>query len=221
MTRLLAVSDEVVESLWSERVRRLQPDLIVGCGDLPFDYLAYLVSTLNVPAVFVPGNHDPDVSAVTHTRAGLPIRSGLPATPVGPSGYSNADRRIVDAAGIRLAGLGGSVRYRPGPNQYTQRQLARRAGTVRRRAAWQRWRDGRGVDVLLTHSPPAGLGDEDDPPHRGFTALHPLVARLQPALLLHGHIHPHGIPRPDRTMGNTRVCNVVGYRILELPDRSV
>jgi calcineurin-like phosphoesterase family protein len=216
MTRLLAVSDEVVESLWSKRVRALEPDLLVGCGDLPYDYLEYLVSTLDVPAVFVPGNHDPEAPVIRQSRAGLPLRAGLPTTSPRPGGFSNADRRIVDAAGLRLAGLGGSVRYRPGPNQYSQRELARRARALRRRAGWRNWRDGHGVDVLLTHSPPAGLGDEDDPPHRGFVALHGLVERLRPALLLHGHIHPHGVPRPDRMLGATRVCNVVGYRVIEL-----
>lgn len=216
MTRLLAVSDEVVESLWSRRVRALEPDLLVGCGDLPFDYLEYLVSTLDVPAVFVPGNHDPAVPVVRESRAGLPMRAGLPTAGPRPAGFTNADRHVVDAAGLRLAGLGGSVRYRPGPNQYTQRELARRARALRCRAKWRRWRDGRGVDVVLTHSPPAGVGDEDDPPHRGFLALHDLVERLRPTLLLHGHIHPHGVPRPDRMLGDTRVCNVVGYRVIEL-----
>jgi calcineurin-like phosphoesterase family protein len=216
MTRLLAVSDEVVESLWSRRVRTFEPDLLVGCGDLPYDYLEYLVSTLDVPAVFVPGNHDPEVPAIRQSRAGLPLQAGLPTTAVRPGGFSNADRRIVDAGGLRLAGLGGSVRYRPGPNQYSQRELARHARALRRRAGWRRWRDGHGVDVLLTHSPPSGVGDEDDPPHRGFDALHGLVERLRPALLLHGHIHPHGVPRPDRMLGTTRVCNVVGYRVIEL-----
>ncbi|HEX3812314.1 MAG TPA: metallophosphoesterase [Mycobacteriales bacterium] len=218
MTRVLAVADEVVESLWSQQVRRHAPDLLVACGDLPFDYLEYLVSTLDVPAVFVPGNHDPDVGGVRQSRAGLPVRDGLPAVPVGPAGLVNADRRIVDAAGLRLAGLGGCLRYRPGPNQYSQRQFAGRARSLRRRAAARKWRDGQAVDILLTHAPPAGLGDEEDLPHRGFTALHDLVERLRPALLLHGHIHPHGIPRPDRMMGATRVCNVVGYRLIDLPD---
>jgi hypothetical protein len=35
-------------------------------------------------------------------------------------------------------------------------------------------------------------------------------------LLLHGHIHPFGQPVPDRTLGSTTVCNVVGHRVLEL-----
>jgi hypothetical protein len=34
--------------------------------------------------------------------------------------------------------------------------------------------------------------------------------------MLHGHIHPHGFPRPDRTLGPTRIVNVVPYRLIEL-----
>jgi Icc-related predicted phosphoesterase len=75
------------------------------------------------------------------------------------------------------------------------------------------------VDLLLTHAPPAGLGDRDDPPHRGFEALHGVVERLQPQFLLHGHIHPYGEPQPDRALGATRVCNVVGHRVIEVLER--
>jgi Icc-related predicted phosphoesterase len=116
-----------------------------------------------------------------------------------------------------VVGLGGSVRYRSGPNQYTQREMRRRARRVARRARWRRMRDGRGVDLLITHAPPKGLGDEDDRAHEGFEAFHGLVERLRPKLLLHGHIHPYGVPRPDRAMGQTRVINVVPFRVIDLP----
>jgi Icc-related predicted phosphoesterase len=81
-------------------------------------------------------------------------------------------------------------------------------------------RDGRDVDILLTHSPPLGCGDADDPPHRGFAALHDVVTALSPRLLLHGHIHPYGQPAPDRFLGDTRVVNVVGHKLLEFDPHS-
>jgi hypothetical protein len=166
--------------------------------------------------VFVPGNHDPDISGYRISRSGLPLRAGLPARPPWPDGAINAEQRVVDAAGLRLAGLGGCRRYSPGPNQYTERQQARRARALARRARWRQFRDGRGVDVLLTHAPPAGVGDGSDPAHRGFSALHRLNARLQPAVLLHGHIHPHGTAPADHRLGRTEVRNVVGRHLFEI-----
>ena len=72
------------------------------------------------------------------------------------------------------------------------------------------------VDVLLTHAPPRGLGDEDDRPHVGIDALHPVLERLHPRWHLHGHIHPYGQPRPDRRVGDTTIRNVIPYRMFEI-----
>ena len=212
MPKLLTVSDEIVESLWTERVaeRFGSVDAVLAAGDLPFDYLDFLASALDRPLVFVPGNHDVDLSGYTRRR-GLWLASGFPARYPGPAGAVNADGRIVEVAGLRIAGLGGSIRYNDGPNQWTERQQARRAARLVRAAR------KRPVDVLLTHSPPLGVGDRDDPPHRGFACLHMVVERLQPTVFVHGHIHPHGQPVPDRSMGETRVLNTVGYRILDVP----
>ncbi|WP_073487461.1 metallophosphoesterase family protein [Streptoalloteichus hindustanus] len=215
MPRVLAVADEVVERLWTEQVRRLGVDLVLAAGDLPFEYLEYLVGTLDRPCVFVPGNHDPDLSGYRAAR-GLWTRAGMPARWPGPAGAVNADGRVVDVAGLRIAGLGGSLRYGDGPNQWTERQQAGRARRLVRRAAWRRLRDGRGVDVLLTHSPPRGCGDGDDLPHRGFECLHDAVRGLRPRVLVHGHVHPYGRPTPDRADHGALVLNVVGHRVLEI-----
>jgi 3',5'-cyclic AMP phosphodiesterase CpdA len=196
------------------RVRGVQ--LIVSCGDLPFDYLRYLMDSLDVPLVFVPGNHDPDLSGYRQSRTGLVLRAGLPATLPWPSGARNVDGRVIEVCGLRIAGLGGSLRYREGPNQYSQRQQARRALRLALRAGWP-WRHR--VDLLLTHAPPRGYGDGEDLPHRGFDALERLVRRLRPQLLLHGHIHPYGSDTPDRRIGDTVIRNVVGRHVLDVPVR--
>lgn len=214
MPKALVVSDEVDERLWTGAVRAVAVDLVIGAGDLPYDYLAFLASALDAPCVFVPGNHDPDLSGYTR-YGGLSMKDGFPTVWPGPAGGVNADGRVVDVAGLRFAGLGGSVRYNDGPNQWTQRQQARRARGLVRRVRLKRWRDGRDVDVLLTHSPPLDLGDRPDPPHRGFACLHRTIEVLRPKWLLHGHIHPHGEPVPDRVVGGTRIRNVVGHRIME------
>jgi Icc-related predicted phosphoesterase len=194
MPTILAVADEVDEGLYGSGLDELRPDLVVSCGDLPPDYLEYLITRLNVPLAYVPGNHDPE--------------------PSGPRGGINVDLRVMDVGGVRVAGLGGSVRYSEGPNQYTQDEMGRRAKLLRTRA--RRLRDGRDLDVLVTHAPPLGLGDDDDPAHVGIEALHELVQQLSPSFLLHGHVHPYGFAKPDRFVGSTRVVNVIPRRILEV-----
>ncbi|HVV10708.1 metallophosphoesterase family protein [Amycolatopsis sp.] len=217
--RALVVADEVDERLWSCGAGDLAVDLVLGAGDLPFDYLEFLADAVNRPAVFVPGNHDPDLGGRSH--GGLFFRAGFPQRWPGPAGWVNADGRVVDVAGVRVAGLGGSVRYNTGPNQWTQAQQARRARRLVRAANHERRKDGRGVDILLTHAPPRGLGDREDPPHHGFECLQWTVARLRPKWLLHGHIHPYGEPMPERRLGETRVRNVVGRHLLDLNEVAV
>lgn len=58
------------------------------------------------------------------------------------------------------------------------------------------------------------VADEDDHPHVGIDALHPLLERLHPRRHLHGHIHPYGQPR----VGHTTIRNVIPYRMFEIPD---
>ena len=213
---MLAVSDEVDEGLYADLGPVRAAELIVACGDLPFEYLGYLMNGLDVPLVFVPGNHDPELSDYRNSRGGLTLRAGLPARAPWPDGAVNADGRIVDVAGLRVAGLGGCRRYSGGPNQYSDRQQASRARSLRRKAAWQRLRSDRRVDVLLTHAPPRGVGDGADPPHRGFAALHGLVAGLQPSVLLHGHVLRCDTAAPDRRLGRTAVRNVIGRHLLDI-----
>jgi Icc-related predicted phosphoesterase len=144
------------------------------------------------------------------------MRAGHPCDWPGPAGFENADLRVVDVAGLRIAGLGGCLRYRPGPNQWSEAEQARRARRLVRIARRARRKDGRAVDVLLTHAPPRHCGDREDGPHRGFECLHALVEALRPRLLVHGHIHPHGEPVPDRMLGSTRVVNVVGRKVVDV-----
>jgi 3',5'-cyclic AMP phosphodiesterase CpdA len=222
VTRLLAVADEVDRELYDPQIKELDVDLVVSCGDLPFDYLEFILTTLSVPLIFVPGNHDPELrgrpldgDVIGLTKTGF--KRTWETEPPGPPGGINADGRIVDEAGVRLAGLGGSVRYSRGPNQYTQRQMRARAVRLELRDRWERATGGHRVDVLIAHSPPAGLGDDpDDPAHRGFEAFHRLVGTLSPRLFLHGHVHPFGTATPPHRLGTAEVHNVVGHKVLEV-----
>jgi len=213
VTRILAVADEVDEGLYGDRLMRLQPEIVLSCGDLPSDYLEYIVSRLNVPLLYVPGNHDPDLRPVDETWS--PLR----AEPLGkgPQGCVNVDGRVEEAAGLRIAGLGGSMRYRPGPNQYSQAEMRWRALRIEVVARLRRRRGGRRLDVLLTHAPPEGFGaKENDLAHRGFSAFNRLITKLAPRLLVHGHVHPYGAAQPPRKVGTTLIINVVPSRMIEI-----
>ena len=192
----------------------INADLVLSCGDLPFDYLEYIVSRLDVPLLYVPGNHD--VSLKPPDMSWMPLRTELPKPPPGPEGCINIDGRVVEAEGLRIAGLGGSLRYKAGPNQYSQAQMGMRALAMEFRVRLNRVRDGRKLDVLVTHAPPYGLAAAEDSAHVGFVAFLRLIRNFQPLLAVHGHVHPYGRVVPERRVGKTRVINVVPTRMIEL-----
>jgi len=212
--RVLAISDEVEPTLGPDTIRHLRPDLVVSCGDLPYEYLEQVAGMADVPLLFVPGNHDP--AALGRSRFGelAPVmwfveldREAARRRYV--RGCLDIDGHVATVGGVTVAGLGGSHRYNEGPNQYTQRQMQRRASTLARAAR-------RRVDILLTHAAPSGLGDRDDTCHLGFTAFHGLIEKLSPQVHLHGHIHPYGQPTPDRQLNGTRIVNCIPYRLIEI-----
>lgn len=206
MKRLLVVSDEVSpaleRSLPGAGFGRL--DVILSCGDLPYDYLEYLVDAFGIPLVYVHGNHD------------YPLE-GEGKRITAPQGGTSAEGRVVEAAGLLIAGLGGSPRYAPAPeHQYTEWQMRNRV----RKLAWRLWwaeRRGRRLDILLTHAPPRGIHDHPDPAHRGFSCFLPLMERHRPRYLIHGHSPPRpGQPARSRYR-DTEVIHVRGHAVLEVP----
>jgi hypothetical protein len=206
---VLAVSDEVVPGLLNGQPHH--PDLITACGDLPFDYLEELTTILGAPLVYVPGNHDPDLKIPPPPQASDFVAPFFSRKQLGPQWCTNVDGRVVRVAGLLVAGLGGSRRYRPGPNQYTETQMRRRAWLL----AFKSIPRG-AVSLLITHAAPRGLGDEEDPAHAGFSAFHDLVRRTHPKVLVHGHVHPFGRDRSDASIGETTVVNAVGHRVIEV-----
>ncbi|NLE45970.1 MAG: metallophosphoesterase [Chloroflexi bacterium] len=204
--KLLAVTDEVVDIIYSPRIcsRFGDVDLLASCGDLPFSYLEYIISMLNVPGFFVHGNHDCD----EHTSCGHILKA--------PGGWTNLDGRTVRRKGVIIGGLEGSIRYRPdGVHQYTDMQMAFRMWRMTPRLLLNHALYGRYIDILITHSPPHGIHDGPDYAHRGFKAFRSFMARFRPTYLLHGHKHIYGLERWQTTFIDTQVINVFPFRIIE------
>jgi Icc-related predicted phosphoesterase len=206
------VADEVDEGFYGDRLPSNRPDLVLACGDLPFDYLEYLVSRLDVPLLYVPGNHDPSLKVPDLT---WPLGSQLAPIP-GPAGCDNIDGKVVEVQGLRIAGLGGSLRYKAGPNQYSQGQIGRRALKLEFRIRLKRVRHGRKLDILVTHAPPYGVAEAQDAAHVGFVGFLRLIRNFQPLLAVHGHVHPYGRIPSERRIGVTRVVNVIPSRVIEI-----
>ncbi len=215
--RVLAVADEEDPRLTPARLAELRPAVVVSCGDLPLDYLDYLASATDAPLALVPGNHDPELGP---RRARAPVPLPPVARPAAgqaglPGWCTSVDGRVAELSGLTVAGLGGSLRYRPGPHQYTESEMRRRALALEARVRLRPSRPR--PDLVVTHAPPAGCGDGDDAAHRGFACFHRLVLALKPRYLVHGHVHPYGLAQPDRHLGATTVVNAVPHRVLDLP----
>jgi len=205
--RLLSISDEVIGYLQTTNIHHRvgEVDAIVGCGDLPYSYLEHLVSVLNVPCFYVNGNHDAPEQCCDGT-----VRDA-------PQGCESLDLRVTYVAGMLMAGVSGVLRYRDGDYQYSEKQWRRRllALSVRTMLAQQRYR--RPLDVLISHSPPAGLHDGPGA-HRGPQALRRFVDRFGPRYVLHGHVHTnygYGDQSPLQH-GRSLIINTCGYRVLEI-----
>lgn len=203
--KLLAVSDEVVAWIHSPQLaeRCQDVDIVLSCGDLPNDYLEYIATMLGKPCFYVHGNHDREDRR-------------------GPEGWINLDLQRYRLGALRLAGLEGSPRYKPGaPFQYTQSDQWLRAFWLARKMAQGLARWGRGADIVISHAPLRGIHDGSDPAHIGFDAFNWLVKAFKPRLWLHGHQHRNYAPMQAREtqLDQTLIVNVHPYRILELPDR--
>ncbi len=203
----LTISDVLVPHIYSTRLRRSHGtiDLVISCGDLPYYYLEYIVSSLDVPLYFVRGNHD---SVVEHTISG-PRQA--------PLGATDLHRRILRPGGMLIAGVEGCLQYRRGAYQYTQAEMWRFVlGLVPGMLINRIWH-GRFLDIFVTHAPSWGIHDQPDRPHRGIKAFRWLVETFQPAYHIHGHIHLYKPEMRSRSrVGATLVINTYGFRKLSL-----
>ena len=108
--KILAVADTEERCLWEcfHKERFEGVDLILSAGDLDPDYLEFLVTVINKPLIYVRGNHDDRYAR--HA----------------PGGCICVEDTVYVYRGVRIAGLGGSMRYRDGANMYTEREMAKR-----------------------------------------------------------------------------------------------
>ena len=198
--RILAVSDEESPALWEYYTpgKLKEYDLILSCGDLKADYLSFLVTMARCPVLYVHGNHDESYDR--HP----------------PEGCDCIEDKLVTYNGLRILGLGGCRQYHPGKFQHTEAHMRRRIRKLHRQI-----KKAGGVDLVLTHAPAQGLGDGQDPAHKGFEVFRELLDQYHPQYLVHGHVHlryAHGTKR-TMTYENTTIINACERYVLDIPDR--
>jgi Icc-related predicted phosphoesterase len=205
--RVLSLSDQVLEFVYSPNaaVRFAGVDFVLGCGDLPYYYLEFLVDTLGRPVFFVRGNH-----AATVEYSQNDSRTE-------PWGAIDLHGKVIQHHGLLLAGFEGSLRYREGPFMYTQGEMWMLVFGILPRLLLNIIRHGRALDVLVTHSPAWGIGDKPDPAHQGFKAFRWLLHTFKPRYHFHGHIHLYDSKQPfSIRFEETTVINTYGYQETEL-----
>ena len=195
--KILVLSDTADKMLWDYLNRELLEgvELVLACGDLPSAYLSFLTCFTEAPILYVHGNHDQSYEKKP------------------PEGCICVEDDIYVYKGVRILGLGGSMRYRNADHMYTEREMRGRI----RKLFWKLLRH-KGFDILMTHAPARGIGDQDDLPHRGFECFLKLMDKYHPKYMFHGHVHPeYGIGfKRERDYGSTRVVDVYTRYIVEI-----
>lgn len=198
--RILAIADEESKALWDYFDKSMLEgiDLIISCGDLDPRYLSFLVTFYSGPVLYVHGNHDGKYEQIP------------------PEGCTCIEDKIFVYKGVRILGLGGSMRYKPGPHQYTEYEMKQRVTRL-----WFKLFKKRGFDILVTHAPAYQLNDGRDLPHQGFKIFRKLMEKYRPKFFLHGHVHlsyGRDYKRYDR-YEDTHIINAYERCIFDFEDR--
>ena len=233
--RILCVSDYVDPLVYNQNVRDIFPgiDAVLCAGDLPMDYVDFIVTVFNKPTYFIFGNHNLKEFRYYHRGdAGF-----VPQTPAHYSDVSHSHGAVY--AGFRtivcdslsftdpstgrrtpllIAGASGSFRYNKGLNQYTDRQMFLRLLLMVPALIRNRIKYGRYLDIFLTHASPRHIHDHEDPCHVGFEFYNWFIKKFRPAYMIHGHIHLYDL-REERSgvYGGTKVVNAYAHCIIEFP----
>ena len=197
--RILAISDEESRYLWDffEKSKLEGIDLIISCGDLDPRYLSFLATFTTAPVLYVHGNHDDRYNKIP------------------PDACISIEDKIYVHEGVRILGLGGSMRYSEGEHQYTEWEMK-----VRTWKLWFQLKRKKGFDILVTHAPALELNDGKDLPHRGFRTFLELIEKYHPKYFIHGHVHlSYGRkhPRYDK-LGGTHVINAYERCVFDFED---
>jgi uncharacterized protein len=217
--KILCVSDQIDPLVYSSNIKERYKDidLVISAGDLPMEYLDFIVSSLNKPVYFVFGNHNLSEFSLYHKESGTPHHIERENT-FNPTSHGTTyiGFKTLRDNGLLIAGASGSLRYNNGLNQYTDGQMKRKLMSLLPSMIFNKIRYGRFLDILVTHASPEGIHDKSDPCHRGFKSLIWFMKAFKPRYLIHGHIHLYDLQdiRVSRFL-ETTVINAYSHFVLD------
>ena len=218
--KILCVSDQIDPLIYTSSIKQryADVDLILSAGDLPLDYLDFIVSTLNKPMYFVFGNHHTS-EMIYYQEERFPYN-----TEAGKADHysasSHIDAKLIHEDGILIAGLGGSMKYNNGENQFTDLHMYLRIIKLLPAMLFNRIFRGRFLDILLTHASPLGIHDKEDKCHRGFKSFLWFMRAFRPKYLIHGHIHLYDLSEVRTTkFRDTLVINAYSHYLIDTGEK--
>jgi len=217
--KILCISDQIDPLIYTNTLKQryADVDLVLSTGDLPMDYLDFVISTLNKPLFFVFGNHH--IEEYTYYKTGCTVFNYENPCEIHSSGAIYADVKVLREEGIIIAGLGGSMRYNRGQNQFTNFEMSLRILKMIPALVFNRIFRGRFLDILITHASPRGIHDREDKCHQGFKCFLWFMRVFKPRYLIHGHIHLYDLSELRTTKYcNTMVINAYSHYLIDTED---
>ncbi|GHV58062.1 metallophosphoesterase [Spirochaetia bacterium] len=217
--KILCISDQIDPLVYTNSIKERfrDVDMVLSAGDLPMDYLDFIVSSLNKPLFFVFGNHNLK-ELKYYTKGGDPFAEEADLGKPGfqGSGAVHVHGRVVHENGLIIAGLGGSMRYNHGENQFTEFQMKMQILRLVPALLFNRIFRGRYLDILLTHASPKGIHDKQDKCHWGFESFLWFMKKFRPRYLIHGHIHLYDLADVRLTQyEKTQVINAYSQYVID------
>jgi len=217
--KILCISDQIDPQVYSPQIKERfrDIDLILSAGDLPLDYLDFIISSLNKPLFFVFGNHHTE--EMHNYKKPWNILMLQEVREYLGCGAIYLGSKVKKEGNFIVAGFGGSMRYNDGPNQFTNSEMNIELLKIIPRLLWNRIVHGRFLDVLLTHAPPEGIHDKNDKCHMGFKSFLWFMKLFKPKYLVHGHIHLYDLNDIRATKWNdTTIVNAYNHYVIDLGD---
>lgn len=211
---ILCIADHVDPLIYSESLKKRygHVDAVLSCGDLKRNYYEFIVSNLNVPFVYVLGNHSnfSIEKSVTEDLSEERLFSG--------GRLADGKSVYLKKLDLLVAGFGGCIKYNRGENQYTEAEMLYRIMSLYPRLLWNKLIHGRYLDIFITHAPPRHVNDREDPCHQGFNIFRWFIRTFKPRCMIHGHIHLYNYDSERTTMfEGIPVINVYDHYVLKLP----